>query len=301
LKEFGVLLVAWIALFHFLGNSTLGYVDTTSLFGWWKWTMAGISGEDHAYLMPLVVLGLLYMRRAELAMIPKRVFWPALVLITLALLLHVVGYVVQQARISVVAFALGLYGLTGLFWGFGWLKAVFLPFSLLAFSVPLGPGAEPLTVPLRLLATKIAAVVSHYVLGIEVIQRGNILLDATGRFQYEVAAACSGINSLTAIVAFAIIYSFLNFSSFWRIGVMLAAALPMAVLANVVRLEMIIAAAEVYGQAAGDYVHKHSLLSLLPYIPSIGGLFLIGRLLQPRADRPPKPPAEDLSAAPQQV
>src|SRR5215510_5451201 len=31
------LLGAWIALFHFLGNSTLGYVNTPSVFGWWWW------------------------------------------------------------------------------------------------------------------------------------------------------------------------------------------------------------------------------------------------------------------------
>src|SRR2546426_200125 len=34
---FFVLLAAWFALFHFLGNSTLGYVKTPSLFGWWFW------------------------------------------------------------------------------------------------------------------------------------------------------------------------------------------------------------------------------------------------------------------------
>ena len=31
---FLVLLAAWLALFHFLGNSTFGYVDTPSLLGW---------------------------------------------------------------------------------------------------------------------------------------------------------------------------------------------------------------------------------------------------------------------------
>ena len=32
--EFGALLIAWILLFHFLGNSTIGYVDTPSMFTW---------------------------------------------------------------------------------------------------------------------------------------------------------------------------------------------------------------------------------------------------------------------------
>ena len=32
--EFGALLIAWVLLFHFLGNSTIGYVDTPSMFTW---------------------------------------------------------------------------------------------------------------------------------------------------------------------------------------------------------------------------------------------------------------------------
>ena len=30
----GLVVVAWVALFHFLGNSTLGYIPSESLFGW---------------------------------------------------------------------------------------------------------------------------------------------------------------------------------------------------------------------------------------------------------------------------
>jgi exosortase len=289
LKEFAVLLAVWVALFHFYGNSTLGYVRTPSLFGWWQWTMKGIFDQDHAYLLPFVVAGLIYHRRAELAPIPKGVWWPALFILAGALLIHAVGFLVQQARVSVFAFVVGVYALTGLMWGRGWLRATFLPFSLLVFCVPLGTGAEPLTFPLRLAATKITAVISHYILGIDVIQRGNLLFDAGGHYQYEVAAACSGIRSLTAIAAFCVIYAYLSFRSPWRIGVLLFLGLPMAVLANVVRLVMIISAAELYGQGAGDFVHKNWALSLVPYVPAIAGVLLAGRLLRPREkeSRPP--------------
>jgi hypothetical protein len=33
-EALGFLLAGWVALFHWLGNATLGYVDTQSLFGW---------------------------------------------------------------------------------------------------------------------------------------------------------------------------------------------------------------------------------------------------------------------------
>src|SRR5437667_4151167 len=54
---FLMLLAAWIALFHFYGNSTLGYVNTPSLFGWWLWV--NTRGLDGATLweMPGRLLG----------------------------------------------------------------------------------------------------------------------------------------------------------------------------------------------------------------------------------------------------
>src|SRR5437867_9601335 len=125
------LLGAWIVLFQFLGNSTLGYAHTPSLFGWWFWvyTRAGQGpdgsvdiiriltvDEAYAWFVPFVVMGLLWCKRSELVASPKGVCWPALGVLVAAVMMHVLGYMVQQTRLSVAAFSLGVYGLTGLFW-----------------------------------------------------------------------------------------------------------------------------------------------------------------------------------------
>jgi len=283
LREFIVLLVAWVLFFQVLGNSTLGYVNTSSLFGWWRWTMNGILDQDQvllAYIAPLAVVGLIYHRRGDLAKIPLRVWWPSILVVMAALCLHVLGFIIQQARVSVLAFSLGVYGITGVLWGWRWLRATLLPFSLLAFCVPLGSGVEAFTFPLRLLASTLTAVFCHAVLGIDVIQRGNLLFDAGGHFQYEVAAACSGIRSLSAVTLISIVYAYLNLKSVWRIGVMLAAAVPLAVIANAVRLIMIISAAEVFGQKTGDMVHASGFFSMVPYVPALIGVVLIGGMLR---------------------
>jgi exosortase len=267
-------LVAWAGLFQFWGNSTLGYVKSPSLFRWWWWTMSGINDQELAYVMPAIVLGLIWWRREDIAALPKRIWWPGLALFLLATLLHVLGYRVQQARVSVVAFFAGIYALTGLLWGWSWLRAALFPFALLVFCVPLGSGAEPLTVPLRLLATKITAIFCH-ALGVNVVHQGNLLFDAAGDYKYEVAAACSGIKSLTTIMAFGVICGYVSLNSAWRRILVVGAAIPMAVAANVCRLLMIILASETFGHRAGDYVHKSSWLSLVPYIPAFGGIGLV--------------------------
>ena len=272
-----VLLTAWVVLFHWLGNSTLGYVNTPSLFGWWTWTLKNTPDEEHAWLIPFVVLALLWSRREEFLSLTKRAWLPALGVLLLAVLLHTAGYMIQQTRLSVVAFFLGIFGIAGAMLGRQWMVAALFPFSLFIFCVPLGPGGtEIVSFPLRLMATKITAVFCDVILGIKVMQNGTQLLDAGGSYQYEVAAACSGIRSLTAIVAFSVIYAYLSFKTGWRRLLVVAAAIPLAVAANVFRLTLIVLAAEAFGQSAGNYVHESSVFGLVPYIPSIGGMLLLG-------------------------
>ena len=272
----GVLLIAWIVFFHLLGNSTLGYVNTTSLFGWLNYAYQNSADDQHGYFIPLVVLGLLWWKRDELAVVPKRIWWPAFALVAGALLLHAAGFLVQQTRVSVVAFFAGLYALTGLVWGGAWLRATFFPFVLFAFAVPLGNTAEVITFPLRMLATKITVALTHGVLGLEVIQNGTSIFEPSGRYSYEVAAACSGIRSLTAIVALAVIFAFTQFQKNWQRAVLISAAFPLAVAANVARLLTIIIAADAFGQHAGNTVHESSWFSLVPYLLAFASLWALG-------------------------
>ena len=313
MPDLGVFLclgAAWVALFHFLGNSTLGYVNTRSLFGWWTWVYTRgawdaegrleiskvLSGEEaHAWFIPIVVLALLWWRRDELLALPKKVWWPALLIFIGGIVLHVAGYLVQQTRISIVAFVVGLYGLTGLLWGWRWLRATLFPFSLFAFCVPLGNTAESITFPLRLFATDVTAILCRSVLGINVIQDGTLLSSPTGAYQYEVAAACGGIRSLTAILALTVIFGFLAFKTNWRRIVMVISAFPLAVLGNVFRLTLIVIASEAFGREAGHFVHENFFFSLAPYVPSLAGTLLLGHWL--REDRAPKKEQESVLLA----
>lgn len=282
---FALLLGLWLGLFHFLGNSTLGYVDTASLFGWMDYAYSNRVDDEHGYLIPLLVLVLLWWNKDELAVTPKRVWWPGLILLGCALALHVAGFQVQQARISIVAFFAGIYALMGVVWGPQWLRATFFPWFLFAFSVPLGSLSDTFSQPLRVISTDITVLIANLGLGVEVIQKGTSVLDPDGKFSYEVAAACSGLRSLTAILALSFVCAFLWFKSWWRRGVMVFMAFPLAVASNVVRLTSIIVAADIFGQDAGNFVHDNAVLGLIPYLPALAGLFFLGWLLRENCGR----------------
>jgi exosortase len=152
------------------------------------------------------------------------------------------------------------------------------------FSVPLATHLNFILFPLRLLVCWLVEMAAHLI-GIGVIRHGTQLMDPSGNYGYEVAAACGGMRSLIAIFLLATVYAFGNFRSPGKRIFLMATALPFAVLGNLVRLLLIIVAAEMGGQPWGDYVHEGGpggLISLLPYIPGIFGLFFVGNWMEKR-------------------
>ena len=50
-----------MAFFWFLGNPTLGYVATPSIFGWMHWVYQKSPDDSHGWLIPFVVAGLFWL------------------------------------------------------------------------------------------------------------------------------------------------------------------------------------------------------------------------------------------------
>jgi len=281
---FLILTGLWFLLFHLFGNSTFGYTDTSSLFGWLHYDYGMKAGDEHGYLVPFAFLALIWYEKKRFMEVKKEQWWPAVVLVLLGIGIHLLGYRVQQVRISIIGFFLGWYGIMGMVWGRAWLQAVFFPYILFAFCFPIGTLADRISVPLRLLSSVITEDVSN-LLGIKVIRNGTMLSNMAGDYRYEVAAACSGLRSLIATLGIAIVYGFLTFKSGWRRGLMVASAIPLAVAANVTRLMMIILAGEVFGQSGGEYVHDSSVLSMIPYLVAFLGMFFLAHLFRENRDK----------------
>jgi exosortase len=277
---FTAVLVIWVLLFEFLGNSTFGYINTHSLFAWTSYSYLTSADDEHGFYIPLLVLVLFWWKRKEFAGIKTGPSFFGLCLVAFALLLHLLGFLSQQTRISLAAFYFGLYTLIGLVWGSAALKKAFFPMCLFIFALPLGTLAETITFPLRLMATDLTSGIARNILGINVIHRGTLIFDPSGAFQYELAAACGGLRSLTAVLALCTIFSFTSFSRIRNRFILIAAGFPLAIIGNITRLLGIIIVSEAFGQKYGQMVHDSPWLSLLPYIPPIIGIVLLGHFLR---------------------
>jgi exosortase len=247
---FFALLAAWLLLFHLIGNSSFGYYNTPSLLRWMFNTYNEPSSDDsHGLLIPFAVLGLLWWKRKTLLVLPQRAWWPGVVLLFAAVAMHIIGYVVQQPRISILGFFTGLYALVGLTWGWRWMKATFFPFVLIAYCMPLSSLdlLTHITLPLRILAATASTAIAHTVLGLDVGRQGTQIFNPNHSYSYEVAAACSGIRSLLALSALMIVYSTMNFQSQWKRTAIVVLSVPLALVCNVLRVLAMIVGGETFG------------------------------------------------------
>ena len=61
-------------------------------------------------------------------------------------------------------------------------------------------------------------------------RKGTQIFDPKGKFQYDVAVACSGIRSLVSLIALTTIYGFVSFKALWKRALMVLIAFPLAII-----------------------------------------------------------------------
>jgi len=155
---------------------------------------------------------------------------------------------------------------------------------LFVFCVPMGTLSDAITVPLRMLVTKLSVGFSNGLLGIPVFHDGS-RITGDGGFQYDVAPACSGIRSLIALLAMTTIYGFLTFRPAWKRMLMVLVAAPLAVFGNVVRITGVIVTGDAFGQHAGALVEQK--LGFVTFAVAIACVLVLGHFLRDEdAQRP---------------
>src|SRR5690606_33343681 len=106
-----LVLLAGLALFHFCGSAVRGYIDTASIFLWWGKIWMVSEDSRHGPLL-LLVAGWLFWRNLKKSDQSQTSSpWIGAFWIVAGILLHAFGFLIQQTRVSCVAFLVFLYGL----------------------------------------------------------------------------------------------------------------------------------------------------------------------------------------------
>lgn len=279
---FVALALSWLLLFALYGNNTFGYHSTRSLFTWLYVVYTHSEDDAYGFMIPVAVVALLIWKRRELLAVEKVTWLPGLLVLLMGNLLHLVGYLVQQNRLSVLGFVVGLFGLTGLAWGRAWLASTFFPMFLLIFLIPVGALQDTLTLPLRLFVTKASVGVGNLFLGLGYESHGSKIFTDFGVPVFDVAPACSGIRSLISLFVLSTIYAFMRFDRNWKRAAIVAAAIPLAVLGNFTRIFIVLIIGRAVSFEAGAYIEQK--LGILTFLIAFGGLFVLGKLVKEKPD-----------------
>lgn len=175
----------------------------------------------------------------------------------------------------------GLYGvgLTMLYACFGWralLKSWF-PLFYLAFLIP-PPGwlIDGLTAPLKLFVSYVTTAGLQAV-GIPVFREGVTLMVA--QYQLLVEDACSGMNSLTGLIAISLFYIYLLRSASWRYSILLVClVIPIAIVANIIRVAVLVLLTYFFGDGVAQGF-LHMAAGLLLFVSALLLVFLVDNLL----------------------
>lgn len=267
-------------VFQVWGNAVRGYIDTPSVFWWWGWQWFNEGSEaEHGPLLVALAVWLVWRNLSKDEVRSKKFevgeVWPGVVAMVGALGLHALGFVVQQTRISILAVLLFAWGVARLGGGARWGRATVFPLALLLFAIPLGV-LDAVGFHLRLGVITTTELIARAA-GIEVVRNGTQLFAPDGSYQYDVAAACSGVRSLLALLALSALIAYVWVRAWWRRGAVFLLAFPLTFVGNVVRIGAIVFAGEWFGQRAGEIVHDWA--GFLVFVIVLGGVLAVSTWL----------------------
>ena len=205
--------------------STLGRL----LAQWWN-----DPNFSHGFFVPLFSAFVLWHERDRFARLVPSPSWYGLIVVAFSLTVLIIGRLGAELFLARSSLLLLIAGVTILFLGWNFLRAALFPWAFLLLMIPIPVVIfNQITFPLQLLASRVAAAVLP-IFGVPILREGNVInLPAMA---LEVAEACSGIRSLMSLVTLAIIYGYLSEKRLWVRWVLALASVPIAVLANSVRI-----------------------------------------------------------------
>jgi exosortase len=212
---------------------------------------------SHGFLIVPLALYFVWERRARLAAVRPRANWFGLVVVVASLGMLIAGTLGAELFVSRVSIVFLIAGTVLFAAGVDALRILAFPIAFLFLMVP--PPAiifNQIAFPLQLLASRFGEATLQ-VLSIPVLREGNLITLANTTL--EVAEACSGIRSLISLLTLGIVYGYFVDPRLSVRTIIALSAVPIAIVANGLRVAGTGVAAHYYGaEAAEGFFHTFS-------------------------------------------
>jgi exosortase len=231
---------------------------------------------SHGFLVVPLAAFFAWEQRGALARAEIRPSLAGLAVVIASLLLFLIGTFGADLFLTRISLVGVLVGTILFLCGSACLRILAFPLGFLLLMVPVPSIVfNQITFPLQLLASQAGELVISAA-GIPVLREGNILQLPTRTL--EVAEACSGIRSLVSLLMLAIVLGHFSGGGTIRRIVIAAAAIPIAIVANALRVAGTGLAAAWISPAAADGFF-HSFTGWVAFVVACGALLAFQRSL----------------------
>lgn len=224
----------------------------------WLWLGDAWLSDPYYSHGPLVLLISLYFVWARRKVFADRAPAPnnwGLVLVVGALAAHLWATAWRAYYISALMIPLALLGLLIALFGWQIARRFLFPLGFLIFMVPL-PLAERFG-PLLEGWTATSATAFAQFVGVAARNDGSQVFLPNSTF--TVGIPCGGLRSAIAIMTLVTLWVYIVHARAWARGIVLLAAIPIALAANTLRITLLFAISSVWGAEVGlDYFHSWS-------------------------------------------
>jgi exosortase len=227
-----------------------------------------VADYSHGFLVAPLAAYFAWERRRDLRRVAIDPSWWGVVPLALGTAALTVGRLGTELTSMRGAYVLTLMGLVLLLLGKSAFRVLLFPLAFLFLMVPLPQSlVNVVAFPLQLTAADWAVQVL-YLLRIPALREGNIIhLPETQLF---VADACSGLRSLMALITLAIVFAYFFRRNWAQRIVIVASAIPIAIVINALRVAATGILTYNFGQKAAEGV-LHELQGMITF----GGAFLL--------------------------
>lgn len=240
-------------------------------------TFWGNADDAEGVIILAISIWLAWRERRLFLQEPNSAFRPLGALsLFLGLLLYALGRSQEFFQFEVGSLIPVLLGTVALLLGRGGLRRLWFPILFLVFLVPI-PGSvlDSVLLPLKQVVSWVVDEVL-YSFGYPISRNGVVLV--IGGYQLLIADACSGLNSMVALSGIGLLYVYLVGSDDKvTMAALLLSVVPVAFIANVLRVLVLVLVTYYFGEAAGQ--RFHDVAGYLEIGIAFGAFFLLDSML----------------------
>jgi len=250
--------VSWI---KFLVYGALLVGIYYSAFTWMVTKDWAKEAYSYCWLIPPVVLYLIWIKREKLRYVLANPSWIGLIPIGLGLLFFCLGELSGEFFTLYISFWLIFVGLCWVHMGWLKLKTIGFPllFMLTMFPLPNFINTKVM-LQLRLISSKLGVAMIK-LFGLPVYREGNII--DLGFAKLQIVNACSGLHSLISLLVLCLLLVYFFKAHFWKRLVLFVSAIPLAILTNSMRIAVTAILYKYFGaEVAQEFFHEFSGLAI---------------------------------------